>query len=228
MDKYEYIGDTKHLIISSEIKRGGKNKKINLLVLDIFGEIEGHDCLGNNTKKTSYDEVLPLLAYVQAQPDIHGVLMLVNTVGGDVEAGLAIAEMVASLDKPTVSLVLGGGHSIGMPLSASCDVTYIAPTATMVVHPIRMSGMVLGVTQNYEYIERMQDRIIDFTVNHSNIDEDKLRSIMFNTKELTKDIGSVLIGEQAVKAGIIEKTGGIQEAFASLYDLIYRQNDSKI
>ncbi|MBO5509633.1 MAG: ATP-dependent Clp protease proteolytic subunit [Lachnospiraceae bacterium] len=222
MEKLEFINNSKQTIL-----RDVRNKN-NILLLNIYGEIEGHENLGSTSKKTSYDELLPILAYAQADNDISGVMVLLNTLGGDVEAGLAIAEMIASLDKPTVSLVLGGSHSIGVPLSVSCDRTFIAPTATMIVHPIRMHGMVLGVTQNYAYIERMQDRIISFTVSHSGIDEKSLRNIMFNTKELTKDIGSVLIGKQAVEKKIIDSVGGFAVALNSLYDLIYKRNNSKM
>jgi ATP-dependent protease ClpP protease subunit len=154
--------------------------------------------------------------------------VLLNTIGGDVEAGLAIAEMLASISKPVVTLVLGGSHSIGVPLAVSGDVSYIVPTATMVVHPIRINNVVLGVRQNYEYIEKMQDRIIGFTTEHSNIDEENLRSIMFNTKELSKDIGSMLVGVEAVKTGIIDYVGGISDALNKLYDLINSQINSKM
>lgn len=197
-------------------------------LLNIIGEIEGHDNLGNNSKTSKYEHILPQLAAVEDDEDIDGLLVLLNTVGGDVEAGLAIAEMIASLSKPKVCLVLGGGHSIGVPLAVSGDVSFIVPSATMVVHPIRMNGTVLGVRQNYEYIERMQDRIIEFTATHCAVREEELRSIMFNTKELTKDIGSVLIGGQAVDRGIIDRVGGINNAMNCLYDLINNKKNSKI
>lgn len=197
-------------------------------LLNIIGEIEGHENLGATSKTSKYEHILPQLAAVEDDDGIDGLLVLLNTVGGDVEAGLAIAEMIASLSKPKVCLVLGGGHSIGVPLAVSGDVTFIVPSATMVVHPIRMSGMVLGVAQNYEYIERMQDRIIEFTINHCSIKEEDLRDIMFNTKELTKDIGSVLVGRQAVEAGIIDRMGGIHTAMNCLYDLINARKNSKI
>lgn len=200
--------------------------KIHLL--NIIGEIEGHENLGNNAKTSKYEHILPQLAAVEDDDAIDGLLVLLNTVGGDVEAGLAVAEMIASLSKPKVCLVLGGGHSIGVPLAVSGDVTFIVPSATMVVHPIRMNGTVLGVRQNYEYIERMQDRIIEFTANHCSIRDEELRSIMFNTKELTKDVGSVLIGRQAVDKGIIDRVGGISNAMNCLYDLINSKKNSKI
>ncbi len=200
--------------------------KIHLL--NIIGEIEGHESLGNNSKTSKYEHILPQLAAVEDNDDIDGLLVLLNTVGGDVEAGLAIAEMIASLSKPKVCLVLGGGHSIGVPLAVSGDVTFIVPSATMVVHPIRMNGTVLGVRQNYEYIERMQDRIIEFTSTHCSVREEELRQIMFNTTELTKDVGSVLIGKQAVSKGIIDRVGGIHNALSCLYDLINDKKNSKI
>lgn len=197
-------------------------------LLNIIGEIEGHECLGAQAKTSKYEHILPQLAVVEDNDEIDGLLVLLNTVGGDVEAGLAIAEMIASISKPKVTLVLGGGHSIGVPLAVSGDVTFIVPSATMVVHPIRMNGTVLGVRQNYEYIERMQDRIIDFTASHCAVREEELREIMFNTKELTKDIGSVLVGRQAVERGIIDRVGGVHRALDCLYDLINTKKNSKI
>lgn len=197
-------------------------------LLNIIGEIEGHQCMGPVTKTTKYEHVLPELARVEENQSVDGLLVLLNTVGGDVEAGLAIAEMIASLSVPVVTLLLGGGHSIGVPLSVSGDYSFIVPTATMVVHPIRMNGTVLGVKQNYEYIDKMQERIIAFTCAHSKISENNLKNVMFNTKELTKDIGSVLVGEEAVKAGIIDEVGGIHDAFCYLYGLINQKKNSSI
>lgn len=220
--RQELIKENGQIIIS------GNKKKYNILLLNVIGEIEGHDNLPDNTKTTKYEHVLPELAVVEDDVSIKGVMVLLNTVGGDVEAGLAIAEMLASLSKPVVTLVLGGSHSIGVPLAVSGKVSFIVPTATMVVHPIRMNGTVLGVKQNFEYIERMQDRIIGFTSSHSHITEDGLKEIMFNTHELSKDIGSVLVGEEAVSAGIIDRVGGIDTAFQCLYDLINSGNNSKM
>lgn len=208
------------IVENGQIIINGNKEKYNILLLDIIGEIEGHISLPSDTKTTKYEHVLPELAVAQDDESIKGVLVLLNTVGGDVEAGLAIAEMLASISKPVVTLVLGGSHSIGVPLAVSGDVSFIVPTATMVVHPLRVSDTVLGVRQNYEYIERMQDRIIRFTSCHSNIGEDSLRSIMFNTQELSKDIGSVLVGKEAVECGIIDRIGGISAALNKLYDLI--------
>ncbi len=211
-----------------QITLSGNRFHQRIHLLNIIGEIEGHENLGNNSKTSKYEHILPQLAAVEDSDDIDGVLVLLNTVGGDVEAGLAIAEMIASLSKPKVCLVLGGGHSIGVPLAVSGDVTYIVPSATMVIHPIRISGTVLGVRQNFEYIERMQERIIDFTVNHSMVKDDELRRIMFNTTELTKDVGSMLVGRQAVEKGIIDRVGGINSALNCLYDLINSGKNSKI
>ena len=193
-----------------------------------YNQLEASLISDSSSKTSKYEHILPQLAAVEDDEGIDGLMVLLNTVGGDVEAGLAIAEMIASLSKPKVCLVLGGGHSIGVPLAVSGDVTFIVPSATMVVHPIRMNGTVLGVTQNYEYIERMQDRIIEFTSNHCSIKEEELREIMFNTKELTKDIGSVLVGRQAVEVGIIDRVGGIHTAMNCLYDLINAKKNSKI
>ncbi|MBO5424636.1 MAG: ATP-dependent Clp protease proteolytic subunit [Lachnospiraceae bacterium] len=211
-----------------QITLSGNRFHQRIHLLNIIGEIEGHENLGNNSKTSKYEHILPQLAAVEDSDDIDGVLVLLNTVGGDVEAGLAIAEMISSLSKPKVCLVLGGGHSIGVPLAVSGDVTYIVPSATMVIHPIRISGTVLGVRQNFEYIERMQERIIDFTVNHSMVKDDELRRIMFNTTELTKDVGSMLVGRQAVEKGIIDRVGGINSALNCLYDLINSGKNSKI
>lgn len=197
-------------------------------LLNIIGEIEGHQCLGPGVKSTKYEHVLPELARVEEDESIDGLLVLLNTVGGDVEAGLAIAEMIASLSVPVVTLLLGGGHSIGVPLSVSGDYSFIVPTATMVIHPIRINGPVLGVKHNYEYIDRMQDRIISFTCNHSKINGDDIKKLMFNTTELTKDVGSILVGAEAVEYGLIHEVGGIHEAFQYLYRLINQKKNSNI
>ena len=208
------------------LKNSKSEKSIHLL--SIIGEIEGHENLSGNSKTTKYEHILPTLAAIEDSEEIGGVLVILNTMGGDVEAGLAIAEMIASLSKPTVSLVLGGSHSIGVPIAVSSNYSFIVPTATMVVHPIRMNGTVLGVKQNYEYIDRMQERIISFTCSHSDISEEELKRIMFNTTELAKDVGSVLVGEEAVKMGLINKVGGIHDAFCHLYGLINQKKHSSI
>lgn len=210
-------------IILNNNERGYK-----IHLLNIIGEIEGHENSSPMSKTSKYEHIIPLLAAVEENKSIDGLLVILNTIGGDVESGLAIAEMISSISKPKVCLVLGGGHSIGVPLAVSGDVTLIAATATMIVHPIRVGGMVLGVKQNFEYIERLQDRILDFTVSHSNVHKETLKDLMFNTKELTKDIGSILVGCQAVETGLIDKIGGIKEAFNELYDLINQRKNSKI
>lgn len=197
-------------------------------LLNIIGEIEGHQCLGPMTKTTKYEHVLPELARVEEDIHIEGLLVMLNTVGGDVEAGLAIAELIASLSVPVVTLLLGGGHSIGVPLSVCGTHSFIAPTATMVIHPIRMNGTVLGVKHNYEYIDKMQERILSFTCKHSQIEMKELKRLMFNTRELAKDVGSVLVGEEAVKCGLIHEVGGISDAFSCLYSLINEKKNSSI
>ncbi len=211
-----------------QITLGGNRFRHKIHLLNIIGEIEGHENLGSTAKTTKYEHIIPQLAAIEDNQNIDGLMVILNTLGGDVESGLAMAEMIASLSKPKVCLVLGGGHSIGVPLAVSGDVTFIVPTATMVVHPIRINGTVLGVKQNYEYIERMQDRIIEFTANHCSVKEKDLRNLMFNTSELTKDIGSILVGKQAVEAGIIDKIGGINTALNCLYDLINNGKNSKM
>ncbi len=193
-------------------------QKIHLL--SIIGEIEGHDNLGGSSKTTKYEHVLPSLAAIEDSDDIEGVLILLNTMGGDVEAGLAIAEMIASLSKPTVSLVLGGSHSIGVPIAVSTDYSYIVPTGTMVIHPVRMNGMVIGVSQTFDYFKQIQDRITGFVCSHCNIKKDRLEELMMETGILTKDIGTILVGEMAVTEGIINEVGGIREAVGKLHKMI--------
>ncbi len=213
---------------SGQFTLSGNSQHHRIHLLNIVGEIEGHECLPSTAKTTKYEHVLPLLAEIEDNQHIDGMLVLLNTVGGDVEAGLAMAEMIGSIQKPVVTLVLGGGHSIGVPLAVSGDYSFIVPTATMVVHPIRMNGMVIGVKQNYEYIERMQDRIIAFTVAHSGIEENRLRSIMMNTQQLVKDIGSMLVGKEAVEEGLIDAVGGIHEAMEYLHGLIEQRKQQAV
>lgn len=224
-DKKEALDDSVKELGQAALSSNRYHHRIHLL--NIIGEIEGHECLPSNSKTTKYEHVLPILADLEDNASLDGMLILLNTVGGDVEAGLAIAEMISSISKPVVTLVLGGGHSIGVPLSVSGDYSFIVPTATMVVHPIRMNGTVIGVKQNYEYIERMQDRIIDFTVSHSDIEEERLRTIMMNNKQLVKDIGSMLVGEEAVREGLINEVGGIREAVAKLHEMIDQNKQQK-
>lgn len=197
--------------------------KSNIHCLSIIGQIEGHLVLPAQNKTTRYEHLIPQLVAVEQNPEIEGLLVILNTVGGDVEAGLAIAEMLKSLTKPTVSLVLGGGHSIGVPIAVAADYSFIASTATMTIHPIRLSGLVIGVPQTYEYLDKMQDRVIRFVVANSGIDEEKLRELMFRTGELARDIGTVVVGQDAVAAGLIDAVGGLGESVAKLKELIEGQ-----
>ncbi len=192
----------------------------NLHLLTIIGEIEGHDNLAGNAKATKYEHILPQLAAIEDSGEIHGVLVLLNTMGGDVEAGLAIAEMLSSLSKPTVSLVLGGSHSIGVPIAVSTDYSFIVPTGTMVIHPVRMNGMVIGVPQTFDYFKQIQDRITGFVCSHCRISKDCLEKLMMETGVLTKDVGTILVGEEAVNYGIIDAVGGIDKAIGKLHELI--------
>lgn len=200
------------------LEKGDHENKIHLL--SIIGEIEGHQVLPQETKTTKYEHLLPQLAAVEDSSEIDGLLLLLNTVGGDVEAGLAIAEMIASLSKPTVSLVLGGSHSIGVPLATSANYSYIVPTATMIVHPVRMSGMVIGIRQTFEYFDKIQDRIINFVVSHSDISYEDFKNLMLDTNQLAKDVGSILVGKEAVEKGIIDEVGGIKEALNKINKMI--------
>ena len=185
--------------------------------LTVIGQIEGHQALPENIKTTKYEHVIPLLAAVEESEDIDGLLLLLNTVGGDIEAGLAIAELIAGMKKPTVSLVLGGGHSIGIPLAVSARKSFIVPTATMTVHPVRHSGMVLGVPQTLRYFEQMQERIVSFVAGHSGISAKRFTQLMHNTGELVMDMGTVLGGEQAVEEGLIDAIGNLGDALRYLY-----------
>ena len=190
-----------------------------IFCLPIIGQIEGHYSLDGNTKATKYDHVIPLLVSLEEDARVNGVLIVLNTLGGDVEAGLAIAELISSMSKPTASLVLGGGHSIGVPLAVSTKRSFIVPSATMTIHPVRTSGLVLGVSQAFDYLEKMQDRIIKFITTHSEIKEDHLRSIMHRTDILVNDIGCILNGCDAVKCGLIDEIGGVKEAISYLKSL---------
>ena len=201
-----------------EQRRREESSPIQLLT--IIGEVEGHECLAANSKTTKYEHVIPMLAAVEENPQIQGLLVLINTVGGDVESGLAIAEMIASISKPSVSLVLGGSHSIGVPLAVSTDYSFIVPTGTMMIHPVRMNGLIIGVAQTFEYFEKIQDRIAGFITDHSRISKARLMQLMLETGELTKDVGSVLVGEQAVSEGLIDELGGIHDAYDKLYKML--------
>ena len=198
-----------------------KNKeKQTVHLITIIGEIEGHDNLNSSAKTTKYEHILPQLAAIEDSEEIKGVMVLLNTMGGDVEAGLAIAEMLSSLSKPTVSLVLGGSHSIGVPIAVSTDYSYIVPTGTMVIHPVRMNGMVIGVPQTFDYFKQIQDRITGFVCSHCGIKKQRLEELMMETGVLTKDVGTILVGQETVNEGIIDAVGGISEAMAKLHELI--------
>ncbi len=200
------------------LDKNSEEKKIFLMT--IIGEIEGHELLGNTSKSTKYEHIIPKLAMIEDNEEIEGVLILIHTMGGDVEAGLAIAEMIASISKPTVSLVLGGSHSIGVPIAVSADYSFIVPTGTMVIHPVRTNGMVIGVSQTFEYFKQIQDRIVTFVCDHCQIKKDRLEKLMLETGFLTKDVGSVLVGKQSVEEGIINEVGGIKEAYHKLKMMI--------
>ena len=204
------------------LEQNEEKKKFYLMT--IIGEIEGHDVLGGSSKATKYEHIIPQLALIEDDAEIEGVLILIHTMGGDVEAGLAIAEMIASISKPTVTLVLGGSYSIGVPIAVSGDYSFIVPTGTMVIHPVRTNGMVIGVSQTFEYFKQIQDRILSFVCAHCEIEKDRLEELMLETEFLTKDVGSVLVGPQAVNEGIIDEVGGIREAYGKLKELVKEGN----
>lgn len=192
----------------------------NIFCLPIIGQIEGHIVMSPQNKTTKYEHVIPQIVAAEQNPKIEGIVLILNTVGGDVEAGLAIAEMVASMSKPTVSIVLGGGHSIGVPIAVSARTSFITETATMTIHPVRLTGLVIGVPQTFEYLEKMQDRVIRFIARHSKISEEQLRDLMFRTGELARDIGTNVVGKDAVSMGLIDRVGGISDALQELDRLI--------
>ncbi|MDD2585575.1 MAG: ATP-dependent Clp protease proteolytic subunit [Syntrophomonadaceae bacterium] len=193
--------------------------KSDIHCLSIAGQIEGHMVLPPQNKTTKYEHIIPQLVAVEENPQIKGLLVILNTVGGDVEAGLALSEMIASLSKPTVSIVLGGGHSIGASIAVSADYSLIAPSATMTIHPIRLTGLVISVPQTYEYLDKMQDRVVKFVVEHSKIKEQTFRDLMFRTGDLARDIGTVLVGKDAVDCGLIDEVGGIKDAIVKMNHL---------
>ncbi|MBC8536748.1 ClpP family protease [Feifania hominis] len=200
-----------------------KNRRGTIHCITIIGQVEGHFILPSQNKATKYEHIIPQLVAVEESEEIEGLLVILNTVGGDVEAGLAIAEMIASMRKPTVSLVLGGGHSIGVPLAVCAKHSFIVPTATMTIHPVRMNGLIIGVPQTFSYFEKIQDRIIAFITENSHIAGDRLKQLMFKTGELTTDIGSVLQGEEAQREGLIDSLGGLSSALDELYRMIGEQ-----
>lgn len=202
-----------------------KNKRGNIHCLTVIGQIEGHLVLPPQNKTTKYEHVIPQLVAIEESCEIDGLLLILNTVGGDVEAGLAIAEMLASMSKPTVSLVLGGGHSIGVPMAVATDYSLIAPSATMTIHPIRLNGLVIGVPQTYEYFDKMQERVVQFVCKKSRVTPDKFKELMLKTGELANDVGTVLFGEEATKIGLIDSIGGLAEALDKLYELIEQRKE---
>ena len=201
--------------------------KSNLHVMTIIGQIEGHMVLPPQNKTTKYEHVMPQLVAIEQNPEIEGLMLLLNTVGGDVEAGLAIAEMVASMSKPSVSIVLGGGHSIGVPIAVSATYSFIVESATMTIHPIRLTGMVIGAQSSFDYLEKMQDRVNHFVVNHSHMKEAKWKELLYKMGELSRDIGTSVGGKDAVKFGLINAVGGISAAMSKLQELIKVNKDTK-
>lgn len=195
--------------------------------LTIVGQVEGHQLLPSNSKSTKYEHVLPLLTAVEESEDIDGLLILLNTMGGDIEAGLAIAELIAGMRKPTVSLVLGGGHSIGVPLAVSARTSFIAPSAAMTIHPVRLNGLVIGVAQTFNYFERIQERIVDFVTKNSQVDRDTFTRMMLKTGELSADVGSVIYGQEAVDIGLIDHVGSLSDALDCLHRMIRERKDEQ-
>ena len=215
---------------TNEEKDGGivvKTKSGSIHCMSIIGQIEGHYISPENQKATKYEHIIPLLAAIEENEETDGLLVMLNTMGGDVEAGLAIAEMIASMSKPTVSIVLGGGHSIGVPLAVAARKSFIVPSATMTVHPVRFTGLVIGVRQSFEYMREVQDRICDFICDHSHIDAKKLESLMNNTDSMANDIGTILGGKEAVECGLIDSVGGLADALSALRGLIEQTKERK-
>lgn len=218
------MSDNKNSKENDEIKELGsvevKCEKGKIYCLSIVGQIEGHTTLSSESKTTKYEHIIPKLIEVEQDEKIKGMLVVLNTVGGDVEAGLAISEMIASMKKPTVSIVLGGGHSIGVPLAVSARKSFIVPSATMTIHPIRTNGTVIGVSQMFDYLNKIQEHIISFVEKHSNINADDFRKIMLETEDIANDVGTVLFGKEAVECGLIDGIGGISEAIDALEKMI--------
>lgn len=213
-----------------EIKEFGAvvtNTNKPIYCLTIIGQIEGHFVLPSTNKTTKYEHVIPQIVAIEEEPNIKGVLIILNTVGGDVEAGLALAELIVGMKKPVVTLVLGGGHSIGVPLAVSSKRSFIVPSATMTIHPVRMTGLVVGVPQTYSYFEKMQDRIVKFVCNNSNVNEDDFREMLHNKCELATDIGTVLTGDEAVACGLIDQTGSLKDAIDCLYEMINQNSNDE-
>ena len=213
------------------IERSGgvvtENSRGSIHCLSIIGQVEGHYILGDNQKATKYEHIIPLLVSIEQSEEVDGLLIVLNTMGGDVEAGLAIAEMIASMKKPSVSLVLGGGHSIGVPLAVAARRSFIVPSATMTIHPVRINGLVVGVPQTFNYFREMQKRIIRFICDHSHASPDKIQELMMRPDEMATDVGSVLDGQQAVSFGLINEVGGLDQALAALRRLIQKEKHRK-
>lgn len=208
------------MIDLDEIRELGQAAQGSIHCLSIIGQIEGHQILGDDMKSTKYEHLLPTIAAIEEAPEIGGLLVLLNTAGGDVEAGLAIAELIAGMSKPTVSLVLGGGHSIGVPLAVAARRSLIAPSASMTIHPVRVSGTVIGAPQTYDYLSRMQARVTDFVLSHSHVSRAKLQELMNNTEQLANDVGTILSGPEAVEAGLIDAIGTLSDALRWLHGQI--------
>lgn len=204
-----------------------RNGKGSIHVLTIVGQVEGHQVLPSTCKSTKYEHVMPLLAMVEESDEVDGLLVLLNTVGGDIEAGLGIAELISGMSKPTVSLVLGGGHSIGVPLAVSAKRSFIVPSAAMTIHPVRMNGLVIGVPQTFYYFERIQERIIQFVTANSKVKRDTFTELMLQTGELAADVGSVIYGEEAVELGIIDQIGGLSDAMECLHEMIRQRRQEQ-
>ena len=211
--------------LGSDISKTGKG---NIYTLTIIGQVEGHMNAPENVKTTKYEHVLPLLASIEESEDVDGLLLLLNTVGGDIEAGLAIAEMISGMKKPTASLVLGGGHSIGIPLAVCTKHSFITPTASMTVHPVRMTGLVVGAPQTYRYFQRIQEQIEDFVTANSRISRENFEGYMMATGEMATDVGTILYGKEAVASGLIDELGGLSDALGTLHKMIEEQSNKSV
>jgi len=221
----------KKSVVAENIQELGSTEvpttKSNIHVMTIIGQIEGHMVLPPQNKTTKYEHIMPQLVAIEQNPEIEGLLLLLNTVGGDVEAGLAIAEMIGSMSKPSVSIVLGGGHSIGVPVAVSATHSFIVESASMTIHPIRLTGLVIGAQSSFDYLEKMQERVNKFVVSHSNITDKKWKELLYKTGELSRDIGTSVVGRDAVKLGLIHEVGGVAQALTKLQALINAQKESK-
>lgn len=219
VEKIQQLGQT-------NVPQMGQDSKIHCLT--IVGQIEGHIQLPPQNKTTKYEHVIPQIVAIEQNPNIEGLLVILNTVGGDVEAGLAIAEMLATISKPTVSIVLGGGHSIGVPIAVSCNYSFVVESATMTIHPVRLTGLVIGVPQTFEYLDKMQERVINFVTKNSNITEEKFKELMLSKGNLTRDIGTNVVGPDAVKYGLIDEVGGIGQAIQKLNSFLDKSDEEQV